>query len=487
MNPPRPTTRMKLLYGLGQGAEGIKSAAFSVFLIFYYNQVLGLSGSLSGLAVGIALVFDAIADPFVGSLSDRWQSARGRRHPFMYAAVLPFSIAMFLLFSPPHGLSELSLFAWLTLFGVLTRCSMTLFNVPHIALGAELSSDFDERTTIVSHRFFFGTLGTFVALSLGFGVFLADTNGVNGLFDPGRYSGLAGTLSLLMFFVMIASAVGTQRFSARLYQPQAGPPGRPLLDLMRQLMRDLRGVLRNSSFRALFLGLLATAVMIGVDNSLSLHMNSFFWELSSKQNMPFFIAGPVGLMIGVLLTRKLGARFDKKPLILWGTGGWLLCQITPVILRSFDCFPVNGTPGLVWALVAFKALQGVILAQIIVPFHSMVADIVDEHQLESGERNEGIFFAAVGFSGKATSGLGSFASGLALDLISWPRGSAVLTASDVPPETISALGFVYGPGIATFGIVSIWLYSHHNLNRSRHLEIQAELKKRQLASDAESS
>lgn len=487
MRAPHLTTGTKFLYGLGQGAEGIKTGAFSVFLIFYYNQVLGLSGSLSGLAVGIALVFDAVADPLVGSLSDRWQSSRGRRHPFMYAAVLPFTIGLFLLFSPPEGLSELSLFFWLMIFGVLTRCSMTLFNVPHIALGAELSSDFDERTTIVSLRFFFGTLGTFAALSLGFGVFLADANGVNGLFSASQYSRLAGALSVLMFVIMIACALGTQRYSSQLYQPRASLPGRRMFDLVRQLMRDLRGVLRNSSFRALFLGLLATAVMIGVDNSLSLHMNSFFWELPSKLNMPFFIANPIGLLIGVLLTRKLGILFDKKPLVLWGTGGWLLCQITPVILRTVDCFPANGTSELIWVLVAFKFLQGIVLAQIIVPFNSMVADIVDEHQLESGERNEGIFFAAVGFAGKATSGLGSVASGVALDLISWPKGSAVISAADVPAVTIGALGLVYGPGIAAFGLVSMWLYSHHSLDRARHREIQAELQRRQQAAFVEGS
>jgi len=483
MSTPRLKATTKLIYGIGQGAEGVKMAAFAVFLIFYYNQVLGLSGSLAGLAIGIALVFDAVADPLVGSLSDRWQSPNGRRHPFMYASILPFALALFLLFSPPQSLSEAGLFAWLTLFAVLTRVAMALFHVPHLALGAELSSDFDERTTIVSYRFFFSTLGTLIAIGLGFGVFLADTKDGQGLFNPAQYSLFAGTLSLVVFFVMISSSLGTQKFSSQLYRARPSHLGSPQSRLLLQLVRDLRAALRNRSFRGLFFGLLATAVMIGVDNSLSLHMNSFFWELTSEQNMPFFIASPVGLLVGVLLTHKLGILFDKKPLILWGTAGWLACQITPVMLRFLDHFPANGSAELVWVLVSFKFLQGMILAQIIVPFNSMVADIVDEHQLETGERNEGIFFGAVGFSGKATTGLGSFASGVALDLISWPKGSTIRTASDVPAETIAALGWVYGPSIAIFGVVSIWFYSHHSLSRSRHREIQAELQRLQQAVD----
>ncbi|NBQ12477.1 MAG: hypothetical protein EBU29_10655, partial [Gammaproteobacteria bacterium] len=77
----------KFAFGIGQMAEGIKNNAFSTFLLLYYNQVLGLSGTLSGLAIMIALCFDAITDPLAGSLSDGWRSRWGRRHPFMYASV----------------------------------------------------------------------------------------------------------------------------------------------------------------------------------------------------------------------------------------------------------------------------------------------------------------------------------------------------------------------------------------------------------------
>ena len=471
------------MYGLGQAAEGIKTATFAIFLIFYYNQVLGLSGSLSGLAVGIALLLDAVTDPLVGSLSDRWKSRMGRRHPFMYAAIIPFCLTIFLLFSPPQGMSEVNLFIWLTVFAVLTRSAMTLFYVPHIALGAELSSDFDERTAIVSYRFFFGTIGMLAAITLGFGVFLAETDNGPGLFDPGQYSLLAGALALLMFFVMITSALGTRNSASQLFEPEPEISRGRLSGLPVQLVKDLRSALRNYSFRGLFFGLLVTAIMIGVDNSLSLHMNSFFWELSSDQNTTFFVANPIGILIGVLLTRRLGVMFDKKPLILWGTGGWLFCQVTPIVLRFMDMVPANGTSELLWVLVFSKFVQGLFLAQILVSLHSMIADVVDEHQLESGERNEGIFFAAIGFSSKATSGLGSFASGVALDLISWPKGAAIRSASDVPADTIAALGLLYGPGIAVFGILSMWCYSHHNLNRSRHREIQEELQRRQQAAE----
>jgi len=91
---------VKLTFGIGQIAEGIKTCAFSTFLLFYYNNVLGLSASLAGTAVALALVFDAITDPIAGSVSDRWQSPHGRRHPFLYASAIPLGLCFWLLFAP---------------------------------------------------------------------------------------------------------------------------------------------------------------------------------------------------------------------------------------------------------------------------------------------------------------------------------------------------------------------------------------------------
>ena len=140
----------KLAFGVGQYAEGLKNTGFSLFILFYYNQVLGLSGTMAGMALFIALLFDAITDPLAGSLSDNFRSKWGRRHPFMYVSAIPLALAFVGLFSPPESLSDIGLFAWLTIFAVLTRGAMTLYHVPHLALGAELTENFHERTRIVA-------------------------------------------------------------------------------------------------------------------------------------------------------------------------------------------------------------------------------------------------------------------------------------------------------------------------------------------------
>jgi glycoside/pentoside/hexuronide:cation symporter, GPH family len=132
----------KLSYGVGSIGEYAIYIAFNNWNFLFYNQVLGLSGTLAALAVTISLVVDAVIDPIVGSISDRLRSKLGRRHPFLYAAPIPLAVSFYLLYSPPAALTGISLFLWFTVFAIFHRVAMTFYSVPHLALGSELSSDY---------------------------------------------------------------------------------------------------------------------------------------------------------------------------------------------------------------------------------------------------------------------------------------------------------------------------------------------------------
>ncbi len=460
----------KLAYGFGQYAEGLKNAAFGVLLFFFYNQVLGLSSTLVGLAVGIALVFDAITDPLVGSISDNWRSRLGRRHPFLLAAAVPLAIAFYLLFNPPAGLSERGLFIWLTAFAILTRGAMTLYHVPHLSLGAELSPHFTERTTVVAYRYFCSYLGVLTALALAFGVFFkATAEHAVGQFNLEAYAPYGLTLSVLMVVSVLVTAFGTWNRIPYLVQPVADPVSP--MGALRRMFTDLGQAVMNPSFSWLFGGLLLVFMMVGVDAALNLHMNTFFWELSSSGNFAFFVASPIGVLIGSVFARRLNELFDKRPCVIFGTGAWAVLQIVPILLRLADWFPENGTQSLAVTLTIFKFVQGLCVAQSLVTFNSMIADVVDAHELRTGKRQEGIFFAAVSFSSKATTGLGNIVAGVALALISWPTGAAVRTAADVPADTIVWLGLLYGPIVSGFVVVSLWCYARYDIDAARHAQI----------------
>ena len=122
-----------------------------------------------------------------------------------------------------------------------------------------------------------------------------------------------------------------------------------------------------------------------------------------------------------------------------------------------------------------KFIQGFGVVQALIAFNSMVADVVDEHELITGLRQEGIFFSSVSFSNKMTSGIGTVAAGFALALIDWPTGADVQTAADIGAETIAWLGLIYGPIVSGFALVCVYCYSKYGLNRQRHADIVAEL------------
>src|SRR5262245_54123176 len=146
----------KLYQGLGALPDTYKNFAFATFLLFFYNQVLGMPAVLASVAIAIALVLDAIADPIIGSYSDGLQTRFGRRHPLMYIAALPLGLCLFCVFMPPNGLSHTGQFVWLLVFSIGTRISMGFYLVPWNALFAEFSDDYAERSSIVTFRYLWG-------------------------------------------------------------------------------------------------------------------------------------------------------------------------------------------------------------------------------------------------------------------------------------------------------------------------------------------
>ena len=133
----------KVLYGLGAVANAVKARGLSTFLLIFYNQVIGLPPQMVSSAIFIALIFDAFCDPLVGQISDNFRSPWGRRHPFMYAAALPVSLAFFLIWNPPSGWSNTELFGYMLACLLVIRLFDTFFELPSSALAPELARDYD--------------------------------------------------------------------------------------------------------------------------------------------------------------------------------------------------------------------------------------------------------------------------------------------------------------------------------------------------------
>ena len=156
----------KFFYGYGASSFGIKNNGFSYFVLFVYSSVLGLPAWMGGLALNIVLIIDAITDPLVGYFSDRLRSKWGRRHPFMYAAALPVTVTYFFLWTPPNNLTDWQLFSYLLICATIIRVFITFYEIPSTSLGPELTSNYVERTELLSYRYLFGWFGGLTTYNL---------------------------------------------------------------------------------------------------------------------------------------------------------------------------------------------------------------------------------------------------------------------------------------------------------------------------------
>src|SRR5436190_14657058 len=152
--PPKMSFQQKALFGMGSAAFGVKDGGFNTFLLIFYSQIVGLPARWVGLAILIATVVDAVSDPFIGAVSDRWRSPNGRRHPFMFATAIPTAVLFFLLWNPPAW-SEQATFFYLLSISIMLRIAIACYEIPSAALIPELTRDYDERTSILAHRLFY--------------------------------------------------------------------------------------------------------------------------------------------------------------------------------------------------------------------------------------------------------------------------------------------------------------------------------------------
>jgi len=464
---------VRLAYGVGSAADGVKNAVFNAFLVLYYTTVLGLPGTFSGLAIFIALCVDAITDPLVGSISDNLHSRWGRRHPFMYFAALPMAACLYGLFAPPEGLSDAGLFAWLLTFSIGVRLFLTFYMVPSNAMGPEMTTHYDERTTLVSFRWLIGWSGAIAITTAGWLVFLADSGDRvgEGRLTAENYPALGLCAGAIALVAILASSIGTHQLIPRLRQPSQ--PG-SVFSLSR-FVGEVRFALGSHSLRVLLAAALFAATALGVEEVLRSYMGTWFWEFHSDDLGLLSGFQLVAILVGVSLARPISQAMDKRSAairlalfaVLWGP--------LPVLLRFAGLAPPNGSPWLLAMILVHGGLTVVAVIQIGILNSSMIMDAVDEAELGTGRRQEGVFVSVISFTNKAVSGFGNFLGGVLLDVIRFPTGPDGASVGQVPAEAIFKLGLVAGPGLTVFYLCSVWFLSRLRLTRKRYGEVSAAL------------
>ncbi|HYL58660.1 MAG TPA: MFS transporter [Candidatus Acidoferrales bacterium] len=457
---PPLTLSANIFYGVGSIAFGVHLTMLTSALMLFYNQVVGLPAAWVGAVMAATLIFDAICDPLIGEWSDHTRSRWGRRHPFMYASAVPAAIAFYFLFAPSLGWSKGHLLIYMAAMLVTVRVLLSLYEIPSSALGPELTLDYDQRTSLMSSRFFFGTVGAAGMSVLALQVFLRkDATHPLGLLNRAGYSEAAIAASIAIFLSIMISCVGTHRFIAGVVHAPR------VRGTWREKFREVSGTITNRSFLALTISGIVGAISTGIRQGLDFYISAYFFELTPAQMSYLAIAALFAAFAGVGLAPAIARRFGKKPTMIGVFFASLFAGITPITMRLLGLLPPNGTAALFAIVLIFAFIAATLGLTGFIIVSSMMADVVEDAAVSTGQRSEGLLFAANGLISKCVTGVGTFFSGLILAWVSFPQHA---TPSQVDPAILRHLGLVYVPIVGTFSALAIAVLMLYDIDRSTH-------------------
>jgi len=484
----------KFCFGFGQIGEAAFMTVVLTFAAIYYNQALRLSADLVGWALALAVFSDAVSDPIVGALSDRWRSKWGRRHPFLFLAPVPLALCLYFLFTPPESLTavlpgsdlppQIPLFIWMAGWHILARTFLTMYVVPHLALGAELSSDYNERASVFSYNAMFGWgfggVFAFVAWQMlaGKSVRAYDGEIVPRHLDAANYSPVILLACGFAILGILTCAFGTKGEIAHLDQPSENVSRFSILTVV----KDMYQTCRNHNYLALLIALFFLMLTQGMVEYLNPYLGTYFWKMEGTQLKWFGFANVIGFVTGAWAVPFWIKRYGKRAVCIGTVAAYFAFIPVPVFDRITGwnlITPANGTPQLLPFLLVHAGMCGHCMGGLNVVVMSMLADIIDQHTLKTGHVQSAIFYSTRTFFSKVSYSFTSLLSGLALmHLVGLPVGAVPETLG---PDVVSRLGYVYLLGCAG-ALVSILFYAQYRLSIEDHARIRRELETRRDAS-----
>ena len=460
--PRRLSLATKLFYGFGSVAFGVKDNGFSYFLAFFYTQVVGLPAEAVGLAILAALVIDAFIDPIVGQLSDNTRSRWGRRHPYMYAAALPVAVSYLLIWNPPMAWSQPAQIAYLTGVAVLIRSFISCYEIPSAAMAAELTSGYEERTSLLSYRYLFGWAGGLAMYGIALAVFLKPTASFPvGQLNPDGYANYGLFAGGLMLVAILVTSIGTHDQVPHLRAP---PPRRITLG---RLAREMVNAANNRNFLMILASSFFLYAGIGLGFAINLYFMIYFWGFSSGEIALFALSSLTAAILAFVAAPRIAKQFEKRQAAMVLIPLGLAFAIGPIMLRLMGMFPSNAsllTLAIVFTTNIASAGLGIV-ANIL--FSSMIADVVEDSELKTGQRQEGLFFSAIAFANKSTTGIGIFAAGAIVGAINFPHDTKL---EGVDPQIVRALGLVYVPTQVVLYSAATVLLLGYGISRASHGE-----------------
>ncbi len=418
--PPRPKTLAdRVFYGIGSIAFGVKDTGFTVLLMIFYNQALGLPAATVGFAIMIALIVDAVADPFIGRMSDGLHSRWGRRHPFMLGAAVPIAVSYYFLWNPPEGLGQDGLFLYLMCLAIVIRVFISVYEIPSSALVVDLVHDYDKRTGFMSWRWFFGYVGGLGSNILAFSYFLRPgPNDPAGQLNVDGYASYGLTASFIMLTAIVVSSLGTAK-----HIPSFAPPPAKRPFVLAESAREIWASLVNKPFLLLAAGTFFAYSAGGIIGATLTYFRIYLWELSGDQISGLMIGYFAALVTALFFAPWLGKKVGKKRAAIMLSIATILFSPIMYFSRVLGIAPENGSQLLYILLFVFGYINTTLAVSAGTMGSSMFADVVEYAAVRTGRDSAGLIFSANAFLLKAMSGIGVFGAGLILAFVGFPESA----------------------------------------------------------------
>jgi GPH family glycoside/pentoside/hexuronide:cation symporter len=438
---PQPIgSATRVVYALGDHTVNLALSALSLVFLFFLTEIAGLRPALAGAVIWIARVFDAVTDPLMGRVSDQTHTRFGRRRPYFLLGALPFGVFFALLWTTPVS-SQAAMFAWYCAVYVGLSLAMTVLSVPYMALIPEMATDYDGRTAFNTFRGAAAVLGTLVAAGL--------QPAALALGGDARSYALVGA-ALAVWMVVPWPAV----FAVSFERPELR--GDPPLGLR----KGLRSILAHASYRRLCA--LYIAARIAVDLAgLGLIYFFSYWLRRAEDFGPALYALMGVVVLSFPFWLRISRRADKHRLFALGATWWVVMLVGIALVQPdwprWSIFVIAGAAGVGYAVAD------------LMPW-AMLGEVIDEDQLLTGQRREGIYNGFFTFLRKLGGASAILLAGISLDL------SGYVQDGPQPESALLAIRAITSLAPAAFLAVAIGLALGYPLGRARHTEILAALR-----------
>ena len=447
---------VKLGYGIGTLGYAIPFQMISGFFLFYCTAVLGISGVLTGTLISVSTVWDAMTDPVMGYVSDHTHKRIlfGRRLFYIFIGAIGLAVVNLLIWRVDPQLrggdAGTVKVIWVAVLLIMLKTFSTVYTTPYLALGAELSSDYNERNAVQSYRTAFFFLGFLFPSVLGMAIFFRPSEGYpNGQLNPQAYASLGITASIITLVCAAVCLFLTYKHRGIAFAPKV--KRNPFIGIFKETVEALK----CSDFRNISLALLFINMAMGIVSAVGMHVFTYTFSFGSRQ---------IALVFGVLFATALMAqpiwvaianKYEKRRALIF------CLYVNIAVSALFIIYVITNA----WIadhyllVLPLAILIGFSMGGSISLPYSMISDTIDKDAYESGSRKEGVFYGCATFMFKLSQSLSVMFVGTLLDIIRFD--STIVQA----PSLYLKLGMILPVGFLICFSLALIFTRKYTLNR----------------------